>query len=127
MLTTEILKSEPHQQREDSCHGGQGTWFFKNLTEKLSEKLMIQYIHDDILPPGSFFGDHGHTMRGGADELFEEWYLCLSGSGIMLLDGKEVPFEPGDLNVCRNGGSHGIFNRSQEDLRFLVICARGRK
>ena len=48
----------------------------------------------------------------------------ISGHGVMILDGKEYPFGEGDVNVCRNGGSHGIYNNSDTDFRFLVIAAR---
>ena len=120
MKTTEYLKEQKHVYHEEPCHGGKGPWYFKNMLEGISERNIIQYIHDDILPPGSEFGVHTHT-NGPLDE---EWYLCLSGKGTMILDGKSVPFEPGDINVCRNGGSHGIINNGSEDLRFLVIRAR---
>ena len=119
MKTTDYLKAR-HLYVETPCHGGKGPWYFKDLLDGISERNIIQYIHDDILPPGSEFGIHGHQADGKSDE---EWYLCLSGRGTMILDGKAVPFQPGDINVCRNGGSHGIVNDGDQDLRFLVIRA----
>ena len=32
----------------------------------------------------------------------------------MILNGQEMPFGKGDANVCRNGGSDGIYNNSSE-------------
>lgn len=122
MKTTESLKAQKHEYHETPCHGGKGPWYYKNLLEGISEKNLIRFIHDDILPPGSEFGVHAHSMGGIRNE---EWYICLSGKGMMILDGEEVPFEEGDINVCRNGGSHGIVNNSAEDLRLLVISVRG--
>lgn len=120
MKTTEAAQAKEHAYNETPCHGGKGPWYFKDLLSGISEKNIIRYIHDDILPPGSEFGIHEHT---GNDDI-EEWYLCLSGHGTMILDDKRVPFHPGDINVCRNGGSHGIINDSDQDLRFLVILAK---
>jgi len=120
MKTTENLKAQKHVFHEKPCHGGKGSWYYKDMLDGISERDVIQYIHDDILPPGSEFGVHRHGINGKYDE---EWYLCLSGKGTMILDGESVPFEPGDINVCRNGGSHGIVNDGSEDLRFLVIRA----
>lgn len=121
MKTTEQLNAKPHIFKESPCHGGKGSWYIKDLLNGISERNIIQYIHDDILPPGSEFGVHDHPADGAADE---EWYLCLSGSGTMILDGESVPFKTGDINVCRNGGSHGIINDGNENLRFLVIRAK---
>ena len=121
MKTTEFLPARNHERHTEPCHGGSGPWYFKDLLAGLTDKGVIQYIHDDILPPGSSFGCHAH----GAQDHSEEWYLCLSGHGTMILDGCEYPFGPGDANVCRGGGSHGLRNDGPEDLRFLVIYARG--
>ena len=124
MKTTENLKAKQFKYIEKPCHGGKGPWYFKDMLDGISRKDVIQYIHDDILPPGSEFGIHCHSADGGPDE---EWYLCISGKGTMILDGVSVPFEEGDINVCRNGGSHGIINDSDKDLRFLVIRAKVNK
>lgn len=123
MATTEMIKAVPHEFHETPCHGGKGAWYFKDMIANASEKKIIQYIHDDILPAGSSFGihEHGNTIKDG---IIEEWYICLSGNGVMILDGHEFPFGEGDVNVCRNGGSHGIYNNSDKDMRFLVIKAK---
>lgn len=125
MLTTEMQKAVPYKRRDTPCHGGKGLWNARSLTGLMTETALIRFIHDDVLPPGSSIGDHTHAASENG-ELFEEWYLCLSGRGMMILDGREVPFEEGDINVCRGGGSHGVYNNSDEDLRILVICAKGR-
>lgn len=120
MKTTEFIPARKHMFFEKPCHGGKGSWYYNDMTEFIPKGL-IKYIHDDILPPGSSFGAHDHAADTAITE--EEFYICLSGKGMMILDGKEYPFAPGDVTVCRNGGSHGIYNNSSEDLRFLVICA----
>ncbi|MBE6871108.1 MAG: cupin domain-containing protein [Ruminococcaceae bacterium] len=100
-----------------NCHGGVGPFVFYDMIEE-ADKMFIRFIHDDIIPPKSTFGYHQHKE---ANE--EEWYYCVSGSGIMQLDGEEIPFNPGDICVCRTNGWHGLINNGTEDLRIIVICA----
>lgn len=116
MNTTQFIKKhEPFISH--NCHEGVGPFLFGDLIPD-ADKLFVKFLHDDIIPPGSTFGYHQHTQ-----ETFEEWYYCVSGSGIMQLDGKEYPFNPGDVCVCRTNGWHGIINNTQEDLRIFVVCA----
>jgi mannose-6-phosphate isomerase-like protein (cupin superfamily) len=53
----------------------------------------------------------------------EEWYYCVSGRGVMHLDGVDYDFVPGDICVCRSNGVHGLVNNTDEDLRIIVIYA----
>lgn len=101
------------------CHDGEGPLKVMDLIAARGKKQFIKFIHDDVIPPGSTIGDHPH--RGEAP--FEEWYLVLSGEGIMQLDGKEYVMKPGDISGCFANGHHGIRNTGKEDLRLIVICA----
>ena len=117
-LTTLFVNNQNDQYRKcEACHGGSGPFLLKDVIGKVKEKQFIKYLHDDIIPPGSTFGDHAHN----GDEPFEEWYFCLSGDGVMSQDGQDYAMKPGDISVCFNGGSHGIRNTGKEDLRILVI------
>ena len=120
--TTEVFPAAESSYSERSCHGVHGGWCFKRMIPNGPEADLniIKFIHEDILMPGSCFGVHEHKRD---ERQTEEWYVCLEGEGVMILDGEEVPFRPGDVNVCRNGGSHGIVNRSQEPVKFMVIFA----
>jgi len=116
--TTSFANNQDRSYRKcEGCHGGEGPFLFKDVVEKIQEKLLVKYLHDDVIAPGSSFGDHAHK----GENPFEEWYFCLSGEGVMTLDGKAYPMKPGDISVCRNGGSHGIKNTGKEDMRILVI------
>lgn len=101
----------------DACHGGEGPFLLKDVIGKVKDKQYIKYLHDDILPPGSAFGDHAHT----SNEPVEEWYFCLAGEGVMTLDGKPHAMKAGDISACYANGSHGLRNTGQEDMRILVI------
>lgn len=122
MNTTDFIdnKSEVYQTLE-KCHDGQGPFQLKDIIKAMPSggKQYIKFIHDDVISPGSTFGYHKHE----SDQYMEEWYYCISGRGIMQLDGKEYAMAAGDISVCRANGSHGIINNGPEDLRIIVIYA----
>jgi mannose-6-phosphate isomerase-like protein (cupin superfamily) len=103
--------------REDvaHCHAGQGTIRF---TEVLGEhdpgSARVPFMHDDVLPPNTSIGIHSHS-----DD--HEYYYIVAGRGVMVLDGEEHPVQAGDITAVFPGGSHGLINRSNEDLRIIVI------
>jgi len=116
MNTTQFIKKK-EGVIINKCHGGVGPFLWYDLIES-ADKMFIKGIHDDIIPAGSTFGYHQHC-----EEDFEEWYYCVSGNGIMQLDGEEYPFTPGDICVCRTNGKHGLINNSNEEMRVIVIIA----
>lgn len=83
--------------------------------------MRVKFIHWDVIPPGASIGVHRHD-----EPELEEWYLCLEGQGVMTLDGQEIVMKPGDVSVCRTGGSHGLRNIGEKDLRIIVVGASGR-
>jgi len=120
MNTTAFVHNQNTGYRScEKCHGGEGVFQFRDFIGSLPEKQFIKFIHDDILPPGTTFGNHAHK----SDAPFEEWYVCLAGHGVMTLDGQDYPMGPGDASVCRANGSHAVRNTGKEDMRLLVICA----
>ena len=117
--TTVFIGNQPEYTKCNQCHGGEGPFLLKDIIGARKEKLFIKWIHDDIVPPGSSFGYHQHK----SESPFEEWYLVLSGEGVMQLDGKDQVMKAGDISACFANGQHGIKNAGKEDLRLLVICA----
>ena len=106
------MKREPLPE----CHGGKGAL---DWTEVLAPEQLkgrgLRYVHDDILAPGVSIGVHPHH-----DD--EEYYYIISGRGVMTLDGKEYEVKAGDITGIAPGGTHGLFNNSEDDLRILVVC-----
>jgi 2-deoxy-scyllo-inosamine dehydrogenase (SAM-dependent) len=80
----------------------------------------IDYVE---LPPGTSVGDHEHAL----DE--EEFYLVLSGSGVMRLGDDCFPVGPGDLVRNPPGGLHGLVNTGPSTLKLFVfeLSVRGGK
>ena len=52
-------------------------------------------------------------------------YLVLEGRGRFLLEGEEIPMEPGTMLVAPEGVPHGIRNTSDGRLVVLAILAPG--
>ena len=68
--------------------------------------------------PGQEHALHAHR---GLDKL----YLVLEGSGVFLLEGRELEMRAGELLVAPEGVAHGIRNTGQEKLLVLAVLAPG--
>ena len=98
------------------CHGGTGSLVWSDvLNASFLEGRRLKFLHDNILKPGVSIGVHEHK-----DD--EEYYYIISGRGIMTLDGQEHEVETGDIAAVFSGGSHGLANAFNEDLRIVVFC-----
>jgi len=120
MEKTKFIAHKDHELQTTPCHGGEGLWYFRDMMWAVDRKdrLFIKYIHSDIIPPGSSFGYHQHDAPPE-----EEWYICISGHGVMTLDGKDYDMGPGDISVCYGNGFHALKNTGNEDIRLVVIYA----
>ncbi len=117
MKTTQIYtRSDMKREPLPNCHGGKGALDWTEvLNTTVTGESSCRFIHDNIMPPGASVGVHEHT-----DD--EEFYYIIRGYGVMTLDGTSRNVGPGDLTVVRPGGSHGLENTGNEDLRFIVVC-----
>jgi uncharacterized cupin superfamily protein len=103
----------------DRCHdGNRAIHWIGVLDGNDPGGKRLRFFHDDILPPGSSIGVHRHTGD-------QEYYYIVSGCGVMTLDGKEHEVSAGDITAVFPGGSHGLANRSDKDLRIIVISIEG--
>lgn len=64
------------------------------------------------LEPGATVGDHSHQGD-------EDFYFCISGTGIVVDNGVEHPFTPGTFQITRSGESQAIRNTGETELVFL--------
>ncbi len=103
-------------ERGHNSHGGAGDYFVRTLLDDVPGSA-FEYVRDLILYPGSSIGEHPHS---GDDEI----YFVISGSGVMVVDGKEQLVGPGSAVLTLSGSSHGLRNAGDEDLRIFVACAR---
>jgi mannose-6-phosphate isomerase-like protein (cupin superfamily) len=95
------------------AHGGANEISFARVLERAGGPL--RFIDLSVLAPGADIGCHTHSHDN------EELYVVVAGRGLMSLDGAEFEVQPGDVILNRAGGSHGLTNTGNEELRIVVI------
>jgi mannose-6-phosphate isomerase-like protein (cupin superfamily) len=65
-----------------------------------------------LFPPNSQVPYHYHKNR-------ECLIMVISGEGIEVIEGKEIPIKAGDVLYIPAGEKHTTINRSNQDLRFF--------
>ena len=65
-----------------------------------------------LLPPGTQVPYHNHNKR-------ESVITIISGNGIEIMDGEEIPISTGDVFFIPAGVKHTTINNSDNDLRYL--------
>ena len=78
-----------------------------------SEHVMVGL---NAFEPGQEHALHAHA---GMDKV----YHVLSGRGMFLLEGREIPMEAGVMLIAPEGVPHGIRNTGGERLLVLAILA----
>ena len=96
------------------AHGGTGLIETQRVLDG-PPATACDFVDLTIVLPGSTIGLHTH----GLDD--EEFYVIISGSGEMHLDGRAFPVGRGDVIRNRPGGTHGLRNTGPEDIRLVVI------
>jgi mannose-6-phosphate isomerase-like protein (cupin superfamily) len=67
----------------------------------------------------------GQQHKLHAHEGMDKVYQVLSGTGVFLLEGREIPMEPGVMLVAPEGVPHGVRNTGDARLVLLAILAPG--
>jgi len=80
-------------------------------TGLLSHSLAV-IIH----PAGTSSRAHHHLST-------DEVYYVREGTGGLMLDGRGVKIQPGDIIEIRAGQRHKVWNDGPEDLVLLVSCS----
>lgn len=78
-----------------------------------SERILVGL---NCFEPGQEHALHAHR---GMDKV----YQVVSGRGVFLLEGRELPMEAGILLVAPDGVPHGIRNTGEDRLVVLAILA----
>ena len=68
--------------------------------------------------PGQSHALHAHA---GMDKI----YHVLEGTGVFLLQGRELPMRAGDVLVAPENVAHGVKNSGTTRLLVMAILARG--
>ncbi|MGB0416995.1 MAG: cupin domain-containing protein [Coraliomargarita sp.] len=95
----------------ESVRGGNGTVTAHKLID-LFPGSAIKSVGIVRLEPGASVGDHSHHGD-------EDFYFCISGTGVVVDNGSEMPFTPGTLQITRDGETQAIRNTGETELVFL--------
>ncbi|MGJ8638035.1 MAG: cupin domain-containing protein [Opitutaceae bacterium] len=95
----------------ENVRGGTGTVSAHKLLD-LFPGSAIKSVGIVRLEPGASIGEHSHHGD-------EDFYFCISGSGVVVDNGVEYPFTPGVLQIARDGDSQAMRNTGETELVFL--------
>jgi mannose-6-phosphate isomerase-like protein (cupin superfamily) len=95
----------------EGVRGGMGTVTAHKLLD-LFPGSAIKSVGLVRLEPGASIGVHSH-------EGDEDFYYCISGTGVVVDNGVEHPFTPGTLQIARSGDSQALRNTGETELVFL--------
>jgi quercetin dioxygenase-like cupin family protein len=71
----------------------------------------------------AFEAGQSHALHAHAG--MDKVYHVLSGEGVFLLEGRELPMRAGDLLVAPEGVPHGVKNTGEGRLLVMALLARG--
>jgi mannose-6-phosphate isomerase-like protein (cupin superfamily) len=112
------LKEMP-RNRVREPRGGKGEIV---VTEAISPEegsgRQLRLIHAVTLPAGAAIGVHRHDHDS-------EYYYFLSGRGLMTLGETAHEVGPGDTAAVFPGGTHGLANDFDSEMRMIAISLLG--
>jgi len=97
--------------KQPGPHEGEGTTTAYPFFEQADGFDIV--FRQRALHPGATIGEH----RNDKDEI----YYVLSGRGELMLDGKRRDVGPGDAILTRDGSTHALAQRGDEDLVIIVV------
>ena len=108
-----IRRDEMKTETREKMRGGEGSAAFVHLADCEKEKN-IRMLAEVTLQPGSSVGKHNHENE-------TEYYIILSGSGMVDDNGKEVQIKTGDTIITGGGAFHSIANTGSVPLVFHAV------
>jgi mannose-6-phosphate isomerase-like protein (cupin superfamily) len=99
-------------EQKENMRGGEG---IATLTHFVDGSAMqnARMLAELTLPPGASIGYHRHDGE-------TEYFIFLSGSGVVNDNGTEAPVQGGDVMVTGNG-AHSVANTGQVPLVFHAV------
>ncbi len=88
-----------------------GKTFKKDILKELHAQGLTGVF--GLVVPGSQGGDYHYHERG------EHIIVIVSGEGLEIVEGGEIPIKAGDVLFVPAGEKHTIVNRSNQELRYL--------
>lgn len=101
-------------------HGGKGEIASRMVWETQDFQTNFGFLAHALMPPDTSVGYHRH-------DTIEECYVIMNGHGRMTVDDETLEVGPGDVILNRLGGSHGIYNHTQEELELIAVAVCAEK
>jgi mannose-6-phosphate isomerase-like protein (cupin superfamily) len=108
-----IHRNEMKTEQKEKRQNGEGITSYVHLVDCEKEKN-IRMLAELTLLPGASIGTHQHDAE-------TEYYLILSGGGVVNDNGKDVPVKAGDAIITGNGAAHSIKNTGSVPLVFHAV------
>lgn len=96
-------------------HRGKGDIGVRMVWEDSDFRTNWYFAAHVLMPPQTSIGYHRHVT-------LEETYVIVNGSGRMTVDDETAEVHTGDTIPSRLGGSHGLYNHTQEELELFVMA-----
>lgn len=98
----------------EQMRGGGGSVVVTPAVDDTGKPGKARLVATLTMEKGCGIGEHDHI---GETEI----YYCVSGNGIVVDDGKEYPFGPGDSVSTGGGKTHSIRNENDETLVVFAV------
>lgn len=112
-------KEEMTVQRREHVRGGAGAPAFRHLFSADQMGGRAELFAVVTLQPGESVGVHPHETNAEA-------YYILSGEATVTEDGDARTLKPGDAELCADGHTHAIANRTDAPVEFLAVIVPNR-
>jgi quercetin dioxygenase-like cupin family protein len=106
-------RPEMKVEQRDKMRGGAGTTTLVHLADG-SAMRNARLLAEITLPPGASIGEHSHDSE-------TEYYIVLSGKGVVVDDGRPKDIGPGDVVSTGGGASHSIAAAPDSALTFIAV------
>ncbi|MDR2371048.1 MAG: cupin domain-containing protein [Treponema sp.] len=108
-----VKRNEMKTETKEKMRGGEGTISFVHFADCANEKN-IRMLAELTVPPGASIGYHQHNSE-------TEYFLVVSGSGVVNDNGAEKPVAAGDAVITGGGVSHGVKNTGNVPLVMHAV------
>jgi len=106
-------RKEMKKEIKEKMRGGEGNTELVHLVDCENEKN-IRMLAELTLKPGCSIGDHCHENE-------TEYFIIVSGEGVVNDNGTEKPVIAGDVVITGNGASHSIRNNGSVPLVLHAV------
>jgi mannose-6-phosphate isomerase-like protein (cupin superfamily)/heme-degrading monooxygenase HmoA len=96
----------------NSVHAGAGQMEFTEVIGRNELSTNFLYLHAGVIHPGGGIGHHFHHT-------IEEMYVILNGEAEFTVNGRTSRLKAPVIVPCKMGDSHGLYNPTNEPIRWL--------